>query len=284
MARLFNWHHATPNSRVAVYEPQYSPRGVLASETLILHATKTATGYTKGPQAQTTVVLQGIEYDAKGQKQRIQYGNGTVTRYHYDEETFRLQQLRTTRPGFEAKFPSKPSGLKDDTVLQNLYYTYDPVGNITEIHDDAYEPVFFKNQIVKPISRYSYDALYRLVEASGRGIPLPARRRKSPKHRNKLDFFPVIPGALRNYTQKYFYDAVGNFKHTSRGGNDGKLDVITRMRLKILHTQPASNRLWQTWTGGDRINAVTYRYDSHGNILMPRMLHPPNPSAGTPAT
>jgi len=32
-------------------------------------------------------------------------------------------------------------------------------------------------------------------------------------------------------------------------------------------TQPASNRLWQTWTGGDRTQAITYGYDTHGNML-----------------
>jgi|CXWL01.1.fsa_nt_gi RHS repeat-associated protein len=269
MARLFNWHHATPNSRVAVYEPQYSPRGVLASEMLILHAIKTATGYAEGPQTQKTVVMQGIEYDAKGQKQRIQYGNGTVTQYHYNPETFRLQQLSTTRPGFEAKLPSKPSGLKDDKVLQNLYYTYDPVGNITEIHDDAYEPVFFKNQKVEPVSRYSYDALYRLVEACGRESatasgPSP-QITKTPE---QVDFPVIIPGALRKYTQNYTYDAVGNFKrvHHVAGSNGGSWTRNYAYAFEDT-TQSASNRLWQTWTGGDRINAVTYRYDSHGNML-----------------
>ncbi|MDP1678679.1 MAG: SpvB/TcaC N-terminal domain-containing protein [Candidatus Nitrotoga sp.] len=275
MARLFNWHHATPNSRVAVYEPQYSPRGVLASETLILHAAKTATGYTKGPQAQTTVAIQGIEYDAKGQKQRIQYGNGTITRYQYDPETFRLQQLRTTRPGSEQPLPHAPSNLKDDKVLQNLYYTYDPVGNITEIHDDAYEPVFFKNQIAEPVSRYSYDALYRLVEASGRESATasgPPSQTMAPK---QVDFPVIIPGALRKYTQSYTYDAVGNFKrvHHVAGSNGGSWTRDYAYAFEDT-TQPASNRLWQTWTGGDRINAVTYRYDSHGNMLNAANIAP----------
>src|SRR5262249_46370436 len=30
--------------------------------------------------------------------------------------------------------------------------------------------------------------------------------------------------------------------------------------------QPASNRLWQTWTGGDHGQAITYRHDTHGNM------------------
>ncbi len=53
-------------------------------------------------------------------------------------------------------------------MLQQLSYTYDPVGNITEIYDEAYEPVYFRNQRVEPRSRYEYDPLYRLIKASGR--------------------------------------------------------------------------------------------------------------------
>ncbi|MEJ7711911.1 MAG: hypothetical protein WKF84_19085 [Pyrinomonadaceae bacterium] len=60
--------------------------------------------------------------------------------------------------------------------MQQLHYTYDPVGNITEIYDEASEPVFFKNQQVEPRSRYAYDALYRLVEATGRESFRPVRR------------------------------------------------------------------------------------------------------------
>ena len=45
----------------------------------------------------STDAILNIEHDAKGQRTRIQYGNGTTTRYIYDPETFRLVQLRTTK-------------------------------------------------------------------------------------------------------------------------------------------------------------------------------------------
>ena len=104
----------------------------------------------------------------KGQTERIHYGNGTTTRYDYDRDTFRLIQLRTTRPALTSRFLVAAHGLRDNTVLQQLNYTYDPMGNITEIFDEAYEPIFFRNQRVEPRSRYTSDALYRLIEASGR--------------------------------------------------------------------------------------------------------------------
>ena len=168
MTRDYNWHH-TP-LKVAVYEPSYNERGVLKSEDIIINAEKqiTADGF-KHNGGERTTPIKAISYDAKGQRTQIQYGNGTSTRYFYDLETFRLKQLRTTKTSPGESLPRPPSDLTDNNALQNLYYSYDPVGNITEIRDDAYEHVFFKNQEVKPRSRYTYDALYRLSLSSNYG-------------------------------------------------------------------------------------------------------------------
>jgi len=139
MTRLYNWHR--DNNRVAVFEPQYNERGALKAGDQITAAQRTASGYTGGTRV---TAISRIEYNEKGQRTKMGYGNGTTTRYHYDRQNYRLIQLRITRPGSNGKLPSKPSGLADSNVLQNLYYTYDPAGNISEIEDDAYEPVFFK--------------------------------------------------------------------------------------------------------------------------------------------
>ena len=159
MTRLYNCHKSDNN--VSVYDPQYNERGMLKAEDIIVKATKTAAAYSGG---QRTTAISKIIYDAKGQLQRIYYGNGTTTRYSYEPKTFRLSQLRTTRKELETPFPNT-QGLKDSRILQNLYYTYDPVGNITEIYDDAFDPAFFNNQQVDPRSAYKYDALYQLIEA-----------------------------------------------------------------------------------------------------------------------
>lgn len=68
-----------------------------------------------------------------------------AARYYYDPHTFCLLQLRTTRHHYDPVFPQHHAGLADPQVLQQLHYSYDPSGNITEIHDEAYEPVFFRN-------------------------------------------------------------------------------------------------------------------------------------------
>ena len=78
-----------------------------------------------------TPFVTDIDYDAKGQRERIDYGNGVSTTYDYDPLTFRLIQPADTAQGSER--------------LQDLSYTYDPVGNITHIHDDAQQTIYFRN-------------------------------------------------------------------------------------------------------------------------------------------
>jgi len=259
MTRHYNWHRS--NERVSVYEPGYNERGLLNAEELITAARKTTTSYTDGRRVSA---VSGIHYDEKGQRQHIRYGNGTSTKYHYDPSTFRLVQLRTTRNGNNENLPASPSNLSDPNVLQNLYYTYDPVGNITEIEDDAYEPVFFQNQQVLPKSTYTYDALYRLVTATGRENNTfnHAPTAKAP---NPIPVaFPKTDQTLRNYTQSYAYDAVGNIlqmRHRVNGNNN--TDGWTRR----YEYAPNSNRLTQTRRGTNLSEIVDYGYDVHGNML-----------------
>ena len=257
MTRLYNWYR-DPN-RVTVYEPLYNERGVLQAEDHSTAAQKTVNSYTGG---RSITAVSNIEYDEKGQRLRIQYANGTTTRYHYDKETFRLLQLRTTRNVADSALPNAPSNLSDPNVLQNLYYTYDPVGNITEIEDDAYEPVFFQNQMVEPKSHYTYDALYLLIEASGRENntfdTAPGPVEIAPLSVS----FPTTDETLRNYTQKYSYDAVGNIlqmRHITP-------DPSKRWTRNYTYATD-SNRLESTWIGNDLVNAITYTYDVHGNML-----------------
>ncbi len=61
----------------------------------------------------------GIEYNARGQRLSISFGNGTGSGYSYDPQTFRLANLTTTRP---ASFAAS------QRTVQDLAYYYDPVG------------------------------------------------------------------------------------------------------------------------------------------------------------
>ena len=258
LARLYNWH--SHPDQVTVYEPRYNQRGVLQGEDLIVGAQQRDDGYTGGTR--TTAIID-ITYDAKGQRESIHYGNNTITRYDYDPLTFRLQQLRTTRPSYNPAFPRHRSNLRDDKILQQLSYTYDPVGNITEIYDEAYEPVFFSNQRVEPRSRYQYDALYRLVEVRGRENITNTEPRQQETDFPRVSF-PRSDQALRNYIQSYTYDAVGNILRMHHHGGLGTTEEIWTRNYSYASD---SNRLLQTWLGRNEAEAVEYGYDLHGSML-----------------
>ena len=68
-----------------------------------------------------------MNYDAKGQRTVCRYANGSVTTYVYDEETFRLVRLKTTRAAHENGLSARI--FKHSSTIQDLRYTYDPVGN-----------------------------------------------------------------------------------------------------------------------------------------------------------
>jgi len=211
----------------------------------------------RGAAAWTTFV-DDIDYDAKGQREQIVYGNATTTTYSYDPETFRLVRLKTVRAS-------------DGVVLQNLAYAYDPVGNITEIKDSAQQTVFFDNAVVSPSTRYVYDALYRLIEASGRehtGGMADVQRDQNDVPLMNLPHANDAQ-ALRNYIEQYVYDAVGNIVSMCHTAGVGSW-------TRWYQTAVASNRLLSTSAlsgeGPAASYSAKYTYDEHGSMTsMPHL-------------
>lgn len=137
------------NVKPSVIRPVYNEANLLNAMRAALRGASTEEEYVKN-----------IDYNAKGQREKIEYGNTVETTYQYERETFRLINLKATR--------NSPDFHSDERVIQNLTYIYDPVGNITSIKDDAQPTIYFKNQRVEPIADYTYDAIYRLISAEGR--------------------------------------------------------------------------------------------------------------------
>ncbi len=215
--------------------------------------------------ATVTPFVSDIDYDAKGQRTAIVYGNGTSTAYTYDPLTFRLIRLLTTR-GSE--------------ILQDLNYTYDPVGNITNLRDDAQQTVYFRNKRVEPSADYTYDALYQLIDASGRehlgqlaGGSLTCVPTSSDDAPRVGILHPGDGNALGRYLQKYLYDEVGNLLKMVHRGTDPTLPGWTRDYAydepSQLESGKTSNRLSTTTIGTD---IVPYTHDAHGNMTaMPHL-------------
>lgn len=263
---LYNWHYQNDQgqTRMAVNIPQYSSRGTLESMELVVDALKTPNGYTAGTK---TTVLKNLTYDAKGQRTRVRYGNGTTTCYHYEEKTFRLIQLRTTRINNEACPPQSRSKLNDPNVLQNLFYTYDPIGNIIDLHDDAFKPVFFNGQRILPQNTYTYNALYQLIEATGR-----EHHQLSAPVQQDADWpaqsFPISDTTLRGYTEQYKYDSVGNIlkmQHVAEGGSWTRHYQYATNSNRLLATEIGSSLVYEMYTNIPTL-VDRYTYDEHGNM------------------
>lgn len=231
-----------------------------------------------------TPFVTDIDYDAKGQRTLIDYGNGVRITYAYDPLTFRLVRLLTRRSAeaFPDDCPQPPPTNWPGCQVQNLHYVYDPVGNITNIRDDAQQTVFFRNKRVEPSADYTYDALNRLIEATGREHLGQVGAAVSPSSYNDKQrvgiLFSASDGqAMGRYLERYVYDEVGNFKEMIHRGSDPANAGWTRAyeydEPSLLEPAKQGNRLTGTIVGA---TTETYSvggngYDAHGNML--RMPH-----------
>ncbi|WP_032486016.1 RHS repeat-associated core domain-containing protein, partial [Yersinia pestis] len=142
------------------------------------------------------VILRSLTYSAAGQKLREESGNGVITEYRYEPQTQRLIGIKTTRPAKKDR----------PTRLQDLRYDYDPVGNILAIHNDAEATRFYRNQKIVPETTYRYDALYQLIEATGREADTNGiQNSQLPALASLNDSNQFV-----NYTRSYHYDRAGN--------------------------------------------------------------------------
>ncbi|MFW5388458.1 RHS repeat-associated core domain-containing protein, partial [Yersinia sp. 2542 StPb PI] len=159
------------------------------------------------------VIVASLTYSAAGQKLREESGNGVVTEYRYEAQTQRLIGIKTTRPA-----------LKDrSTLLQDLRYDYDPVGNILAIHNDAEATRFYRNQKIVPETTYRYDTLYQLIEATGRESD-----KNSAQSANLPDLVSLTDGnQYVNYTRRYSYDRAGNLLKIQHTGASSYTTNIT---------------------------------------------------------
>ena len=207
-------------------------------------------GYLKTVLLNGAAYVQDIHYDAKGQRQAIWYGNDTKTSYAYEAATFRLRRLLTVN-------------LATNDMVQDLRYWYDPVGNITRIGDEAQQTLFYANQLVSPEQDFTYDALYRLVKASGReqiADIWPAGM--NDNWDDGAYKAPLGGDAAQNYSQRYSYDAVGNIlelKHIAGVGS----------YTRSYGYGTSNNKLVTTEVGG---TVYTYGHDGRGNMTqMPHL-------------
>ncbi|KAH7109097.1 insecticidal toxin complex protein [Dendryphion nanum] len=206
-----------------------------------------------------------VKHNARGQRLEVQYGNGTTTKCSYDPLTFRLHNITSIRdptifPGDDPT-PSQPGW--SGRFIQNLSYVYDCVGNVCSVTDAAQQRIYFDGAIVDASQSFIYDALYRLVEASGRehqsaGYDARDAVLSQLQHPNN-------GLAMRRYTETYNYDKANNIlavQHAS-GASGSITRQYTYGETSTLDLNQKNNRLSSVVRGGVR---DSFSYDSHGNM------------------
>jgi len=229
--------------------------------------------------------VQNIEYNAKGQRTLVEYGNGAKSVYKYDHQTFRLLSIVTRRSRQTFPRDSHPEESWPGSQIQNLHYTYDPIGNIISIRDDAQQRIFFRNKRVDPSQDYTYDATYRLIQTEGREHLGQLRDPTTTLHGRQDGLHHFVTRSnhsndkmcMGSYRESYEYDSAGNLlsmRHHNAASSEGSwtrhYEYNERSQLESLDV---NNRLSHTRIGSIR---ESYLYDGdmgvHGNITaMPRL-------------
>jgi RHS repeat-associated protein len=251
-------HSNQPGTKLNTIRPAYNETSLLDR----VEANLDGAGF-------ATPFVTHIEYDAKGQRARIEYGNRAATTHTYDPLTFRLIHLHTK---------------SQDRSYQDLHYTFDPAGNIVSIRDHAQQTLYFRNRCVEPSNDYTYDPLYRLIEAAGREhLGQAGGHPNAPRPPDPWDSFNTRldqPGdghAMGRYVERYLYDAVGNILALQHRGsnpaNPGWTRDYSYHEPSQLDPARFNNRLSSTEIGRNRQH---YRYDGsaglHGDITaMPHL-------------
>jgi RHS repeat-associated protein len=186
------------NPDESIYKPEYHPSGLLKKLEVAFKNEANPTNY-----------VENITYNAKGQREKIIYGNGVTTEYVYERETLRLIHLKTFRS-------------RDSKLLQDIFYTYDPAGNITRIVDHSHKKVLHDQTDVESLCDYTYDALYQLTRAIGREHPALSKDNYKKGGFKHSQFLPLHQQVhlndvkkLQRYTQNYAYDDSGNLTQMS---------------------------------------------------------------------
>ncbi len=202
-----------------------------------------------------------IAYNAKGQRVFVAYGNGVMTRYRYDQQTFRLVRLRSER----FTVPNADTWERTGVPIQDFTYEYDLVGNIVLIEERTPGcgiSAENRNQLRRT---FTYDPLYRLIGANGRACRNEARPfddvlpcgsfhngTPTPDQNN-------APDLTERYIENYTYDPAGNLLGLVYDAN------TTDWTRTYTYDHAKNNQLTGLTQSGSTIN-YNYVYDPNGNL------------------
>ncbi|MFJ3377110.1 RHS repeat domain-containing protein [Pseudomonas sp. NPDC086112] len=199
---------------------------------------KTVSLKLKDTEIENTLV-KDLVYNAFGQVESQTAGNNVMSRAVFDPASGRLTSMTAS---------------VSNRTWQSLHYSYDAVGNVTQIEDKAQPVQFGSNQRVEAVSTFIYDSLYQLTSATGR----EAAGTTTAPHIPALGITPIDTRQLFNFTQHYTYDAGGNLtelRHVRDRNNYTRTFNVANL----------SNRL-VSWRQGSELPGTATTFDDSGNL------------------
>ena len=177
------------------------------------------------------IYIKNIEYDEFGQRKLVEYGNGVKTEYSYDAVHRWLNYIHTEN---------------NSEVLQNIDYSFDLTGNITEYKNTHKEMTY------STVQKYSYDDLYQLTSVTGQCIYNPYQL--------------SIPAFKSEYGQSFVYSDDGLNRMESKTSVEesmGSAKISSNnlnYDIKYCYKDKSAYRLENA---GNRF----FKYDLNGNVL-----------------
>ena len=189
-----------------------------------------------------------IGYDKFEQRTYLKYCNGAETFYTYDPQRRRLQNLMVNSGG--------------NTIMDNAY-TYDAVSNVLSVINGASVPKSGKagGQMAHT---YTYDALYRLVSATGTYTGAD----------NKTASYTLAMGYdnMHRITSKRQILTQNNvqFNGTLNAGYDLSYTygTDTGKKFQLANVKDVNYRTEETPSESENVNNNhAYEYDANGNLI-----------------
>ncbi|TXH55272.1 MAG: RHS repeat-associated core domain-containing protein, partial [Bacteroidia bacterium] len=168
-----------------------------------------------------TEYVENIAYNAKGQRLFIAFGNEIMTRYVYDNLTFRLLRQRSEKYAKTQTENIITYTPQSGTNRQDDKFDFDLVGNILNLFHRVTDCGISGSVLGSDAlnRNFEYDPLYRVISANGRESDI----------QNENDYLytdapaPGTPNAnnVRAYTRNYSFDKLGNILQVKQLGTNG---------------------------------------------------------------
>ncbi|WP_233236148.1 RHS repeat-associated core domain-containing protein [Bordetella sp. LUAb4] len=216
-----------------------------------------------------TPVIAGVTYTASGQIEARSDANGIQTVYTYEPQiTQRVRSITATRSSASASAAAarRAAGQRNrnstGTTLQDLTYTYDGVGNVMALNDSSTPVTYFHNGAVDGSRRYSYDALYQLISASGRENSASS----TPSATDSPNVIsPLDQANYRSYTRHYLYDLGGNLRQIAAANPAGTGATVPTRDMIV--AADSNRSVSNAKNGGLTAGTVNRFFDSAGQSI-----------------